>query len=94
MAADGPRGRTSTTSLEVFGPERLLFGSDWPVCLLAAPYERVVAVAREALDGLGDADMAAVLGGTATEVYGLPPPRLIGAAASGSDSRRANRRRS
>ena len=48
--------------VEVFGPERLLFGSDWPVCLLAASYERVLAATREALGGLGDADIAAVLG--------------------------------
>jgi L-fuconolactonase len=33
--------------LSVFGPDRLLFGSDWPVCTLAAPYERVVALLGE-----------------------------------------------
>jgi L-fuconolactonase len=31
--------------IEVFGPERLMFGSDWPVCLLAAPYDEVLAAA-------------------------------------------------
>jgi L-fuconolactonase len=57
--------------LEVFGPRRLLFGSDWPVCLLAASYSRVLEATREALGGLGDTDTAAVFGGTATEIYGL-----------------------
>ena len=57
--------------LEVFGPGRLLFGSDWPVCLLAATYERVIGVTRELLGALSEAERAAVFGGTATEVYGL-----------------------
>ena len=57
--------------LEVFGPRRVMFGSDWPVCLLAASYDRVVGTARELLDGLSEADTAAVFGGTATEIYGL-----------------------
>jgi L-fuconolactonase len=57
--------------LEVFGPRRVLFGSDWPVCLLAASYDRVVGTARELLDGLSEADTALVFGETATEIYGL-----------------------
>ncbi|MTE22285.1 amidohydrolase family protein [Streptomyces sp. TRM43335] len=59
------------TALEAFGPERLMFGSDWPVCLLAAPYRRVVGTARELTAALTPAERAAVLGGTATRVYGL-----------------------
>jgi L-fuconolactonase len=57
--------------LEAFGPARLLFGSDWPVCLLAASYDRVVAAAHELLAGLSRDEQARVFGGTATEVYGL-----------------------
>jgi L-fuconolactonase len=59
---------------EVFGPERLLFGSDWPVCLLAAGYGEVVAAATEALDraGLGPAEREAVLGANARRLYRLP----------------------
>jgi L-fuconolactonase len=57
--------------LAVVGPERLMFGSDWPVCLLAATYDEVVAAAREALGGLSEAERAAVFGGTAVAVYGL-----------------------
>jgi L-fuconolactonase len=57
--------------LAVVGPERLMFGSDWPVCLLAATYDEVVAAAREAFGGLSEAERAAVFGGTAVAVYGL-----------------------
>jgi L-fuconolactonase len=58
-------------ALEVFGPDRLLFGSDWPVCLLAASYQQVFDAARAALGDLGPAETAAVFGGTASEVYRL-----------------------
>ena len=60
-------------ALDVFGPERLLFGSDWPVSLLAAPYERVVAATIEALDraGLAASDRAALMGLNAARVYRL-----------------------
>jgi L-fuconolactonase len=57
--------------LDVFGPERLLFGSDWPVSLLAATYEQVVDAARQALAGLTDEERAAVFGATAARIYGL-----------------------
>ena len=59
---------------EVFGPERLLFGSDWPVCLLAAGYAEVVAAAAEALDraGLAPAEREAVFGANARRLYRLP----------------------
>jgi L-fuconolactonase len=60
------------TALELFGPQRLMFGSDWPVCLLAASYAKV----RQALDGaLGDAlspaERAAIYGDTAVRSYHL-----------------------
>jgi L-fucono-1,5-lactonase len=57
--------------LGVFGPERLVFGSDWPVCLLAATYDAVLAATREVLDELSPDEKAAVFGGTATAVYRL-----------------------
>jgi L-fucono-1,5-lactonase len=57
--------------LEVFGPRRLLFGSDWPVCLLAASYERVLEATRATLRGVTAMDAAAVFGETAAEVYRL-----------------------
>ena len=58
-------------ALEVFGPDRLLFGSDWPVCLLAATYDGVLDAARATLAGLSSEERAAVFGGNAIEVYRL-----------------------
>ena len=58
-------------AVAAFGPDRLLFGSDWPVCTLAAPYGRVVAATDELVDGLSATERAAVMGGTAATVYGL-----------------------
>lgn len=58
-------------ALALFGPDRMLFGSDWPVSLLAAPYQTVVDTARALLAGLSDDERAAVMGGTAAEVYDL-----------------------
>jgi L-fuconolactonase len=57
--------------LKVFGPSRLLFGSDWPVCLLAASYQEVFDATRAALRRLSSEETAAVFGGTAAEVYRL-----------------------
>ncbi|MEV0113725.1 amidohydrolase family protein [Streptomyces sp. NPDC050844] len=59
------------TVLEAFGPDRLMFGSDWPVCTLAASYGEVADLARELTDSLSDAERAAVFAGTATRVYRL-----------------------
>jgi L-fuconolactonase len=55
----------------LFGPGRLLFGSDWPVCLLAASYGQVVDLAERTL---ADLPAAAVFAGNARRVYGLPEP--------------------
>lgn len=64
--------------LEAFGPRRLLFGSDWPVCLVAATYARGLALARELIGGLSAEEQAAILGGNAVEFYGIgvPPEAL------------------
>ncbi len=59
------------TALTAFGPDRLMFGSDWPVCLLAGTYAEVVAAADCLLDDLTPSEQDAVRGGTATRVYGL-----------------------
>ena len=59
------------TVLAAFGPYRLMFGSDWPPCTLEAPYNAVVAAARELVAGLSAAERAAILSGTAIRAYGL-----------------------
>jgi L-fuconolactonase len=58
-------------ALELFGPERCMFGSDWPVCELAASYPRVVGALRETVGKLSDAEEAAIFCGTAARFYGL-----------------------
>jgi L-fuconolactonase len=60
------------TLVELFGPDRLMWGSDWPVCTLAASYDEVLGVARSCLSGRSADESAAVFGGTATRVYRLP----------------------
>lgn len=56
-------------AVDVFGPERLMFGSDWPVATLADDYERVWSETGRVLAGLTDDERALVLGGTAAEFY-------------------------
>jgi len=56
-------------ALEAFGPSRVMFGSDWPVCTVAATYEQVVALVREAIAEYSSGEQAQMLGGTAEEVY-------------------------
>lgn len=59
-------------ALDVFGPERLMYGGDWPVAVLAGGYRRTAeAVTGILADLLGPADLEQVLGGTARRVYGL-----------------------
>lgn len=59
------------TVLEAFGPSRLMFGSDWPVCTLAASYAQVLGAAEELTVGLSDSEQAEVFSGTASRVYAL-----------------------
>src|SRR5262245_9338177 len=57
--------------LDVFGPHRMMFGSDWPVCLLAASYDQVLQAAEGLTAQLSAAERADVFGGTATRAYRL-----------------------
>ncbi|WP_443334458.1 amidohydrolase family protein [Streptomyces sp. ZAF1911] len=60
------------TVLDAFGPARLMFGSDWPVCALAVTsYAQVVDTARELASGLTPSERAEVFAGTADRTYGL-----------------------
>jgi L-fuconolactonase len=58
-------------AMQVFGPARLMFGSDWPVCLLAATYAQVVDLARTTLGSLTPSERAAVFGANAVRIYRL-----------------------
>ena len=57
--------------VEMFGYDRLMFGSDWPVCTLAGTYEQVFRAAEYALGPISDEARAAVFGGNAERFYGL-----------------------
>ncbi|MEP1574371.1 amidohydrolase family protein [Roseibium album] len=57
--------------LSTFGPQRILWGSDWPVCLLASSYERWVEATETLLNGLTPDEKDAVLGRNALRAYGL-----------------------
>jgi L-fuconolactonase len=61
--------------VEAFSPQRLMFGSDWPVCLLASTYGRWVETVDELIAGLDGGDQAAITGDTARRFYGIIPSR-------------------
>ncbi|GAA2793009.1 amidohydrolase family protein [Kitasatospora paracochleata] len=62
------------TALDAFGPQRLLFGSDWPVCTLRAGYAETVRIADRLTDRLSPAEKDAVFRDNAVRAYGLRPP--------------------
>ncbi len=57
--------------LEHFGPSRLMFGSDWPVSLLASTYQEVVTLAEELTASLSESEKNDFWSGTAIRAYGL-----------------------
>lgn len=59
--------------LGLFGPDRLMFGSDWPVCLVAAAYARWDRFVADCVAGLAPAERKMILGDTAARFYRLTP---------------------
>jgi L-fuconolactonase len=59
------------TALEAFGPDRLIFGSDWPVCTVACGYTEWVNVVRQFTKGLSEAENAMIFGDTASRIYAI-----------------------
>jgi len=59
------------TVLAAFGPNRVIWGSDWPVMLLAGDYSAWSHMADDLLVGLGRAEQAAIRGGNARRIYNL-----------------------
>ena len=57
--------------LEQFTPERLMFGSDWPVCTLAATYDEVYDIASHFIQKLDSHEQDLVMGETAARFYGI-----------------------
>ncbi|QDV70319.1 Amidohydrolase [Rosistilla carotiformis] len=62
-------------ALEAFGPDRLLFGSDWPVCLLKISYGQWVEMVTELSAGLSPSEQEKFWGLNAAKAYGLSPRR-------------------
>lgn len=60
-------------ALNAFGPERLMIGSDWPVCTLSREYESAMNIVMGYVERLTPAESAAILGGCCARVYGLNP---------------------
>jgi L-fuconolactonase len=60
-------------AFECFGPSRLMIGSDWPVCTLAAPYLQVMDVVKNYIDKYTAEERNAVLGGNAAKFWKLKP---------------------
>jgi len=58
-------------AIEAFGPKRLMFGSDWPVCLLRSGYGQWVSTVRELIGDLSSAEQGDIMGANACRVYDL-----------------------
>jgi L-fucono-1,5-lactonase len=58
-------------ALEAFGPERLMIGSDWPVCTVAGSYREVIGVVVECIGTLSTREQALILGENAVRFYGV-----------------------
>jgi L-fuconolactonase len=78
LLTEAPAGATAAALqpyvdvlLEAFGPGRLLWGSDWPVLLLAGDYGHWSSMTDELLASLAPADIANIRGGNAARVYGI-----------------------
>lgn len=63
--------RYVNAAVDAFGPERLMFGSDWPVCTLAAKYAEVMDIIQTAIDGRPQTEQDSILGGTARRFWNL-----------------------
>ncbi len=57
---------------DAFGSERVMIGSDWPVCTLAGSYSEAMGVVLSFVERLSTEEQETVLGGNAARFYGLP----------------------
>jgi L-fucono-1,5-lactonase len=71
--------------LDAFGAQRVMFGSDWPVCLLAADYAGVMELARSLTSGLSDTERTALFAETALTAYRIGDAARVTGDAGGLD---------
>jgi L-fuconolactonase len=83
-APDAAFAPVADVILSAFGPQRIMFGSDWPVCLLAAGYADVVRLAGVLVDGLPEPERTAVFASTSARVYGISGSARGSAAGGGA----------
>ena len=57
--------------LQAFGTERVVYGSDWPVCLVAADYTSQLSIITEFIDSLSETEQSNILGLNAVRFYNL-----------------------
>ena len=57
--------------VEAFGTNRLMFGSDWPVCKVAGSYEQVVSIVEDYFSSFSENERGMIFGGNAVEFYGI-----------------------
>lgn len=57
--------------LETFGPNRIMYGSDWPVALVAASYTQVIDIVESYIDKLTQSEQQKIMGGASAEFYGI-----------------------
>lgn len=65
-------------ALECFGPKRLMWGSDWPVCLVAADYGRVLQLVRDFILPLSPSEQQGIMGDNCAAFYKCVPVRAAG----------------
>lgn len=73
-------------ALEVFGPDRLMYGGDWPISLLAGGYDRVWSGLAPLFDGLAESEWSAITSGTAASFYRIDTALLLRAERLSSES--------
>jgi L-fuconolactonase len=59
------------TALQSFGIDRLMYGSDWPVCLVAATYEKQLGIVQEYFSKLSQNEQNKIFGDNAVKFYNL-----------------------
>jgi L-fuconolactonase len=59
------------TVVNAFGPHRIVFGSDWPVCLVAASYDRTVRIVRDYFARFTEDEQLLFFGGNAARFYNI-----------------------
>ena len=71
LGAETSRTPMHNATLEIFGPRRVMFGTDWPVCLLRLPHASWTSSVRELVSPLSRDEQVEILSGNARRIYAL-----------------------